>query len=79
MTTHDSEESTGRKRLLEAIQQALMKAIDSAIEVRWEPAKARAASARGATVEERVAEVRKTFSRELATWGRPVEARRPFP
>ncbi len=51
------------------VRRALIKAIDTGVEARWEPAKERAKSARGASVEERVAEVRRMFAHELAAWG----------
>ncbi len=59
--------SSGRP--LEPLKKTLTKAIDSAVLMRWEPAKARAACARGSTVEEQVADVRRMFARELATVG----------
>ena len=60
-------ESGGRP--FEPLKRALTRAIDLAVVTRWEPAKARAACARGSTVEERVTDVRRMFARELATVG----------
>ncbi len=54
---------------LQPLKKALTGAIDLAVVTRWEPAKSRAACARGSTVEERVADVRRMFARELATVG----------
>jgi len=53
----------------ELVRRSLIKAIDWGVEARWEGAKARAESADGATTEDRVAEVRRAFARELATLG----------
>ena len=64
----DSDAGSGG-RPLEPLKKALTRAIDLAVVTRWEPAKARAACARGSTVEERVTDVRRMFARELATVG----------
>ena len=64
---------------LEPLKKALTKAIDVAVVTRWEPAKARAASARGSTVEEQVADVRRAFARELATLGAATGAMAALP
>jgi len=53
----------------ELVRRSFINAIDWGVESRWESAKTRAGSARGATVEERVAEVRRGFARELAALG----------
>ncbi len=54
---------------LELVRRSLIQAIDWGVEARWEPARARAESADGATTEDRVAEVRRAFARELAALG----------
>ena len=64
---------------LEPLKKALTRAIDLAVVTRWEPAKARAASARGSTVEERTADVRRMFARELATLGAATGAMAALP
>lgn len=46
----------------------VLAAVDKAVDLRWEPARRNAASTSG-TIDERVAQLRRTFARELATVG----------
>ena len=54
---------------LDNLGSVLLEAVDRAANTRWDAAVRRAAAAPGATVEERVAAVTRTFARELAVAG----------
>jgi len=69
MTDQTYDDSAGGSGILETLRRNLARAIDAAVENRWESAKARATSARGSTVKEQLADVRRAFARELATLG----------
>lgn len=55
--------------VLEAAGKAIVKAVDRAVEARWDQALARAEAAEGETLDERLRSVSKAFSLELTTLG----------
>jgi hypothetical protein len=63
-----SAESSGNA-LARRIEETIVKAIDKAVLTRWKPAKKRAATGNGATTEERIHQVKRLFSQELAALG----------
>jgi hypothetical protein len=55
--------------VLEAGGRAVVKAVDTAVERRWDKARQRAAEAKGETLDERLRSVTKSISRELTSLG----------
>lgn len=62
-----------------AVGAALLKGIDVSVEQRWAAAQQRAAGVAGATIDEQVAAVTKSFAREIATVGAMSGAAAAFP
>ncbi|MEL7156809.1 MAG: EcsC family protein [Actinomycetota bacterium] len=65
--------------VLDAVGKGILKAVDVAVEQRWEQALARAEAAEGDTIEERSKSVTKAFSRELTGLGAATGAAAAVP